>query len=396
MALARVAAATGREVGELKVMTFHELTIGKPPVLVGGGRVDACTGSSTSGAAVYDALQRAQRALDYMEPDKARAHLQLGSVAVGCLAEPVNAEQAARLHFLTGYTALGSGDALFARESFTRALMLQPGLAWDANLPPDGKEQYDVIAAEIAASAPMAVQMVPAPLAGSLWVDGVASLPEAGVLSLRPGTHLLQVVAAQRTHTMWVRVQPAAGGESARLVVPGIVPVEAAGWVVDPALRPLLDTLLASVLDPGARVYFSAAGEVWEHTVGSAEWPSHRVPASFPGALSGRVVAGRSLAWGGAAVALAGGAVTSVSLFAGLAAERAGADATDWSAYEESRGQHETADDQLEISRWVAVGGAVLAGAGVSLMFLDGGGIPWSFAPMWAGAPGLQLMVGAR
>ena len=241
----------------------------------------------------------------------------------------------------------------------------------------------------------MSVQLVPAPLAGSLWVDGVASQPEAGVLALRPGTHLLQVVAAPRTHTMWLRVQAPAAGESPRLVVPGIVPVEAAAWVNDEALRPLLATLLGSMLDPGSLVYFSSGGEVWEHSVGTADWRAHRVPASFSGAQTGRMVAGRSLAWGGAAVALAGSAVAGVSLFSGLAAEREGADATEWSAYEDARNQHETADDQLAVSRWIALGGAVLAGTGVGVMLLDGGGLSWTISPAWLGAPGVQLTLGA-
>ena len=93
-----------------------------------------------------DALDRAERAMSYMETDKAVAHIQVGVTALACLGAAVDADVASRLQFLRGYLAYDDGDELVARDAYTLAHTLKPGLVWDDYLPPDSKDLFDAAA----------------------------------------------------------------------------------------------------------------------------------------------------------------------------------------------------------------------------------------------------------
>ena len=83
--LAKSAAATKRPADDLKVLTIPELVRGKPAVLLGGGRVESCFGPPTTDFDVREAVGRVERALAYLEYEKAIAHIQVGEEAIRCL-----------------------------------------------------------------------------------------------------------------------------------------------------------------------------------------------------------------------------------------------------------------------------------------------------------------------
>ena len=61
-----------------------------------------------------------------------------------------------------------------------------------------------------------------------------------------------------------------------------LMPIEAALWVTEPAQRPMVDHVLASMYDPHTLTVFSASGAMYSHSVGTEEWEELRVPSGFP------------------------------------------------------------------------------------------------------------------
>jgi hypothetical protein len=126
VALAHGAAALGRKAEALDAASFADLVVGKPAVFRGPGRAEACVSAIGTTAAIQLGVDRAERAIDYLEFEKALGNLQVAAQAVGCLAEPLDRDLGARAHFLLGYALGQQGDAAmlnamaaqFAGESF--------------------------------------------------------------------------------------------------------------------------------------------------------------------------------------------------------------------------------------------------------------------------------------
>ncbi|MDP6933678.1 MAG: hypothetical protein QGG40_12220, partial [Myxococcota bacterium] len=148
--LARVAAASERDSSELRSVTFIELTLGMPPMMMGEGRVQSCQGAPRRTTDIEQALDRAERALSYFEIEKARAHLQVAETTIGCLDEPADRRSAARVFFLEGFIHFSNGSADQALESWRLAHQFRPGLAWDSYLPPEGLEVFEEAARLVA------------------------------------------------------------------------------------------------------------------------------------------------------------------------------------------------------------------------------------------------------
>lgn len=450
--LTRAAAASERPDTELRVVTFSDLASMHPAVIEGGGQVEECRAQPTTMGIVREAIDRAERALAYLEFDKAQAHLALGHGQLRCLSEPVDARDAARLYFLTGFVAASTQREGDARTAFRRALAFQPGFTWDDTYPPDGKNQLDALRAALDTER---TELTVLPLTGrsGLWIDGKqATLTERGSVELPLGPHLVQVTTSRIT-SFWVDLRDdgdsaaapavadasppagdAAAGEAAEsdtaasdtaasdtppsdavasdatdndaaaavtpddyptagpligggmgmpservqeltsrhmLIAPALVPVEAANWAADEAQRDELMLILSSMFDPDETVYFAASGEVIQHTVGTAEWTSLRVPTSLAraGGVNGRLVAGRSLFWGGAVATVGGVGVMGVSWLNANAATNRAKSTTDFPVYDLARTDYADAGSLMTVGRYLGLGGVVLTAAGVGLQF---------------------------
>ena len=201
--LTRAAAATGRPAEELRAVTFPELASVHPAVIEGGGLVEECRGLPTTMGTVRDTLDRAERALAYLEFDKAQAHLALGHGQLRCLAEPADARDAAKLYFLTGFVAASTQREAEARTAFARTLAFNPSFTWDNTYPPDGQELLDGLR-DAGASGRTELTVLPVSGRSDLWVDGKpAQLTDTGSVELDLGPHLIQVTTSEIT-SYWV------------------------------------------------------------------------------------------------------------------------------------------------------------------------------------------------
>ncbi len=368
--LARAAAAADRDSAELTAYTFLELGLGKPAVLLGGGRVESCRGFPTTDLAVRDALDRADRAMAYVEMEKARAHLQVGQDAVRCLSVPVDPRRAAQLAFLRGVLADSDGEADTARLAFEEAQVLQPGMGWDMNFPPDAKPLFDEVTEARAALEPISIRLVPVPDDGQVWLDGERVALTDGKLSVTPGPHLIQMPGVQLI-TLYLQIRAPDDGVEPVLVVPAAMPMAGVRWVSDESLRPDLDLVLSTLYDPTSTVYISADGVLYSHVLGTEEWTELKMPSGFAGSGVGRIVAGRSLMWTGVAVGGGGLILAGTSYLQANTAARAGETAQAWSVYESEQARYDSAGDRMVIARWTLLGGVALGGSGL-LLQIDG------------------------
>jgi hypothetical protein len=262
-----------------------------------------------------------------------------------------------------------------------RAAALRPGLAWDKNLPPDLEPLFKEAVASLKGPS-VRVAFAPLPTAGQVYVDGAAVADPALGFELSPGTHLVQVLGLRPT-VAWVHVRPnAPTGSTAQLVLPGLVPVEAATWAGAPARRAELGALLATLLDRDETVVVLTDGVAWTHVVGTETWTEKKVPA---GAMNGgidRAAIGRSLVWAGGAVAIGGTAMTVEGWLASGSAARSGETAGDYAAYLGAEQDYAGAKGRLQAGWLVTGGGLLLLGGGLGMSLLAND------------APGLFLMPG--
>ncbi len=441
VALAHAAAAMDVKADTLSPATFADLAVGKPAVLRGPGRAEACTTATGTTAAVQLGVDRAERAIDYLEFEKALANLQVATTALGCLAEPLDRDLAARALFLLGYTLGQQGDLAAARESFARARSLKPALKWDTNLPPDLEPTFQEASKDLSGAA-VQVALTPAPTAGQLYVDGVSMTDAKAPFTLTPGRHLVQVLGLRPT-VAWVTVrggvttvstrladagteggkpppsvtpppattgpaatttpadkQPtnplatapaatkieaattetpaaaAATGTTYTLVLPGLIPVEAVNWAGSPAQRADLGTLLATMLDREETIFVLTDTMAYRHVVGTDTWEARKIPASAFGGI-GRETIGRSLLYGGAAVAVGGAAMLVEGWIATNSAASAGDAAENFSDYNAAQQDYASASGRYGAGWLVTGGAALMLTGGAGLAYLGAPAVPW-------------------
>ena len=335
----------------------------------------------------------------YLELDKALAHLEVGEAALACLNEIAIPARAARVHFLRGVMAFDEGDPAQAKASFAAAVAFDPQLPWDTAFPPDGERMLTEAREAAADPVQIPVQLVPRPPDGSIWVDGTRVLAADGRFTLSPGPHLVQIVGIGLT-TLRVQMRTPkaeASGEST-LLVPQILPQNAAQWAWDEEQRAPLDQVLGALFDPHTEVLFTADGKVIRHVVGTEDWESLKVPKSFArvGGEAPRILAGRATLWTGVAVFSGGAVLATSSWLQGLSAVREYADATNHSEGAIAQDRYSRAADRMVIARWVTLSGVVLAGSGAALTYLDAP-LPFTVAPvLLPGGGGLQLQLAER
>jgi hypothetical protein len=387
VALSQSAAAAKVPLDSLRATTLRELMTSKAPVLKGDGVVLTCEGIPSTMKNVRGAVQRAENAVAYMEFANARAHLRTALMALSCLQEPLAPDAASRIYYLEGVVQHAEGNPKITRSSFKIARTFDPELAWDNYFPPGSKEIFDEVLAQEVSGQGASLQIIPAPAAGTLWVDGQPATGSLTKLDLSPGIHAIQVVTS-RAHTAYVDLE---NGAAATLVMPSSVPDAAINWVADPATQPQFNAVLEAALPLETPVYVVTGGQVWQGQVGQAEWAALKIPSQVRAgsSINRRDIASKSMLWGGGGVAALSGAYAGISWLRAMDAYRTGANAETYPVNFEAEGRFDTAAVQYRVGMSVALGSALIAGGGWLLKedrlqpvsFAGGGhGLLWSWA----------------
>ncbi|MEN9787689.1 MAG: hypothetical protein RLZZ299_2953 [Pseudomonadota bacterium] len=264
--LARVAAATKMPITELRAVTIPELADKGIPALLGGGTLTRCTVEAPNRAAIEASLEVAKGSFLYMEYGSARAVLDAAIRGLGCLKEPVDRALAARAWFLLGVVAHASADISGSRAAFRQARLFQPILPWDPNYPPAARETFDAVVAEMKATAPIPIAVVPEPPNGTLRFDGWPVKVVDGKVAVAPGTHHVQVWSQALT-TVTVDVKA-----SSTLVLPQFASDEELGWAGDGERRPALSAILAGAAGGSEDVYVVSGDILWRVQPGRGAW----------------------------------------------------------------------------------------------------------------------------
>jgi hypothetical protein len=366
-ARARVAAAAKVDPSALEPVALATLAA-RPPIGLGEARVIPCSDVRTRNADVAAHLTEAEGAYLYMESDKATTALGLANNALNCLSEPLDPALASRVWYLRGLVAFAANDAPSAEAHFYRARVFTPGLAWDEDFAPAARPLFEKTAVQLKVAEPAWLDLVPAPPAGQLRIDGRVLDAPAGRLAIPRGPHLVQL-GADPPITLSVDLR----GDGT-LVVPELLPKDAVTWAGDPLHRDALSDTLAGTLQRDANVYVTDGAAVWHVHAGRDDWsqiagPKARAnvadkPAPKP---LGKRAAGRWLMVGGGAILAAGGAWAGVHMAQALDAYDTGTNAQTWDEYLAADAAYQPARTKMYIGDGVAVAGAALLGVGVAL-----------------------------
>lgn len=224
------------------------------PVLLGNGRLLECRAGQVDQVDFDGLLAEAEEAVLWGE-ERSLTLLAQGELLLRCVRQPIRADAAARLYFLSG-VHVAYLDPNRARTAFRNALRFRPDLSWDHNFPPDGIEQLALAREDLVGAPPVPLKVFPPP--ASLTVDGrLALLP----VVVNPGPHLVQTGGV----TLEVQLPP---GEDSALVVPAAYPGSARDWMDDPVRRDGLVALLDATLDPRADAWLVRGESRWRRVDG--------------------------------------------------------------------------------------------------------------------------------
>ena len=323
-----------------------------------------------------------------------------------CLKQPVPPTTAAKVFFLSGILDAEEGRMNKAKAHFAQALTLYPALSWDENYSPkSGLSLFEKASEAQAAQAPGTLHAIPDTAAYAVWVDGVALSPDLASRELVPGRHLVQIGSPNVT-SYWAEIRPY---DSLYIFIREDVPDAAVNWATNPDLADDLSALLASEVGQGTPLYvmasknnvvFANAGDTpFQPVQPAVNTDPSKPPAAAPpsrktsrrnphdytktaNALSGAQILTRT----GSAITLGAGAW---ALQAKLKGNRLYLECWDGSQHNEracadNESAYETAKTQLPIATGITIGGAALAGLGLTL------GKNVSVSPFGAG---LQLTV---
>ncbi len=373
--LAKSAAATKHDVANIRVMTIAELVRGKPAVMLGGGRVESCYGPPTTDHNLREAVDRIERAMAYLEYEKALAHVQVAEDSIRCLSTPADAQRISRLFYLKGLIAFEFGEKERTNQAFDIAFSIDPELVWDEYFPPDARPVFDAVALQLNERPVIKIDISPIPEDGFVWVDGRRLDVAHGLISLRPGAHLIQVVGqAMTSHWLTVKSPKTSSKNPSghpRLIVPSALTQAAIIWSTQEEKRPIFDVVLSVLYDPDVVVYFSINGVLVSHRVGTDSWEELKIPSGFSTGGNTRLVAGRTLMWAGLSVSAGGMLLTSSSWLQASAAARKAEGAEAWADFSRNKIEYDAAIDRMSIGRWVTVGGLVALAGGVGLQYDD-------------------------
>ena len=343
--------------GDVELRSFAEVVPLGEPRLEGRGVLLACEGEPTHRYQVETALSAAEAHLAYVKWDDAKASLEQAESAMLCLSEPIDAATAARVHYLFGVTAGFLGDEVEARSSFARAHLLQPGLVWDSQFPPDGQELFEEEGLSVAERPLVELLVVPEPREARLTVDGRRIYTAGRRLELRAGTHIIQGPG----WTVEVDLFPSS---TPVFLVPDAIEDIGGAWLADEDGCRSLDALVAAqppfFLVDGDLAWMREV-EGWEAVAGEtgpvcAELDPTPTVQGFRFPQEGPP---RSVALVGTGV-LAGGAGVAVTGY--VIAARASASADTWEGYLEAQPVHARGAAMLYTGEAVALAGALALG----------------------------------
>ena len=183
---------------------------GVPEVeVVGGGESRACPGSHISLVEFQRTREEAEAHVLYGRRVEMELALERLGALLPCLNEVLPRGELVQIGFLEGIGHAYLGEEELARESFRRALVVSPTLAWDERYPPDYGYIFDHAIRDALLTAVAEIEIGSrVNEAAALWIDG-EPFPAGGVVStLAVGTHLLQWKLHEGGfHTRAVRVE---------------------------------------------------------------------------------------------------------------------------------------------------------------------------------------------
>ena len=280
LVVARVAALSGTSPSALRAVTVTDLVKGRPPALLGGGKLQSCGGGPSATASVRQSVDLAKGAIAYMEYGSARAALDVAIRDLGCLQEPIDPVLATRAWFLLGVVATASNDPATSRLAFRQARLFSPDMMWDDNFAPAARAVFDNVAAEMKTTPMVSLTVIPEPTDGTLRLDGRPVKVVGGHVGVLPGSHQVQVGTGLLA-TMSVDIDANA---PATLVLPALVTADALTWAGDGERRAALSSVLMGALGSEGVVYVVSGDIVWRVRLGGSAWDL--VGAGGPGAAS--------------------------------------------------------------------------------------------------------------
>ncbi len=378
LALARVAVAVARPPGDFTAVDWPSHRAGLEPALLGVGSLAECSGEATKAKPFAEQIKEAEGALNFMEHEKVHSIANAALKGLSCLEEPVDAGVVSRFHFLKGVVFMDQGDKPSAWASFQSALVVDPGLAWDENFPPDSRPVFIAAQAEMGATPPTNFTLVPSPGEARVWMDGKEVAPGTESIPLVGSTHWLQW-QDDSFHTAVLTLEP---GPQVGILLPSTLGEAPLHAVTDPAHHVQVSALMASVGAPGDEIFVTTLGGVWRNTVGQADFERLAAPTVPIPALEGTpqvelpvektpldttMLAARSLLYGGVGVAVLGGGLAYKARSEGMGIYGQMEDAADNDAYDALVDPYMAAATQIRNMGLVAVAGIALAGAGFAI-----------------------------
>lgn len=312
------------------------------PVFVEGtGTVEGCVVAPLSPAGLHDALKRGRSALAYMQFDDAAELLDPRRLA--CLTAIVDPEPAAQLAYLHGVVVYELGDMAATEASFNLALSLDPGLVWDAGLPPRAQ---DLFAARKNAAASATLDVT-----AGVVVDG-----RSAGRALVPGRHLVQ---SEDGTGFFVEI----GEGRSVLLLPDALDASMLGWTRD-RRAPLLAAAVDAWVGGDRQTVVLHDGVVWQRD--GDRWTEHR-PRTTANSGVARVVpdeAMRRRRWITAGVGMTSAGIVTVGY--GLLRMYQSVDDATEAIDEQEPSEYDDAVDVYRSSYFIMGTGGAIAGLGLT------------------------------
>jgi hypothetical protein len=254
VAVQRAAESTQKPMDDFRAVDIGDALTGTPPYLE-GGLTRACRGTTTTQSELAALLAEIEGAVNYFELERGAKGIDEATKVLACLGEPLNSDTAARLHFLAGFLAAQSENETSARAQFLRALDFDPDLAWDEDLPPDGRQLFESLRDTVERP----ISLVMRPEGADALLDGHSATD-----AIRAGLHYVQGGEPIVTQTIDV-----VGGGT--LVVPSTLGPEVLDWIGGDRQGDLAD-LLGRAFPDHATVYVARPDGLWMGVPGNRTW----------------------------------------------------------------------------------------------------------------------------
>lgn len=251
--------------GEITLHRLIELAPGASPYVIGEPPGLRCAPGRLE--SVREGVENALASLDRSK--EALTALDLARLDLECLGEAVDPGVAAQLFYLRGFVSWRIGNAENAESAFYRAFLFSPMITWDVEMGgPHTPKVFQAAEARARGYDQSWLRILPElPPGFALRIDGQPREPEGGRVALRPGVHLVQVIADG--HVDQPLVVPLVDDEEKVLVLPIALSEAMLGRLPDPAVRDALGVLIAAAW-PGEVVHVTGPAGTWTFDPGGA------------------------------------------------------------------------------------------------------------------------------